>query len=95
MTTAAVVKLYGAQVPANSEAWALHAAIRNNARIRFADEPPGLEEAWQRFGAIGSASPKLWMDAYLAAFAVSGGYRLITSDKAFKQFPGLDPLLLA
>jgi predicted nucleic acid-binding protein len=35
------------------------------------------------------ASPKLWMDAYLGAFAMAGGYHLVTTDKAVKQFKGL------
>ena len=38
----------------------------------------------------GTASPKLWMDAYLAAFALAGGCRMVTTDAAFKQFAGLD-----
>ena len=41
------------------------------------------------------ASPKLWMDAYLAAFTVAGGYQLVTTDKGFKQFKGLDILVLS
>jgi predicted nucleic acid-binding protein len=35
------------------------------------------------------------MDAYLAAFAMAGGYQLVTADKAFKQFKGLDPRVLS
>jgi predicted nucleic acid-binding protein len=34
------------------------------------------------------------MDAYLAAFALTGGYRMVTTDAAFKQFGGLDLRLL-
>jgi predicted nucleic acid-binding protein len=34
------------------------------------------------------------MDAYLAAFALTGGYRMVTTDAAFKQFRGLDLRLL-
>ncbi len=41
-----------------------------------------------------TASPKIWMDAYLAAFALAGGYQMVTTDAAFKQFRGLDLLLL-
>ena len=40
------------------------------------------------------SSPKLWMDAYLAAFAELSGMRFVTFDKAFRQFPKLDLLLL-
>ncbi len=42
----------------------------------------------------GTASPKLWMDAYMAAFARASGYRLVTTDAAFAQFDGLDLVLL-
>ena len=31
---------------------------------------------------------------YLAGFALAGGYRMVTTDTAFKQFPGLDLELL-
>jgi hypothetical protein len=34
------------------------------------------------------------MDAYLAAFALAGGYRLVTIDAGFTQFAGLDLVLL-
>ncbi|MGB5880800.1 MAG: hypothetical protein WBH85_12285, partial [Thermoanaerobaculia bacterium] len=33
-------------------------------------------------------------DAYLAAFALTGGYRMVTTDADFKQFSGLDLELL-
>ena len=35
------------------------------------------------------------MDAYLAAFAMAGAYQLVTTDSAFKQFTGLDLLVLS
>ncbi|MBI3924942.1 MAG: hypothetical protein HY319_05325 [Armatimonadetes bacterium] len=42
----------------------------------------------------GHGFAELWMDAYLAAFAIAGGSRIVTTDFAFKQFPGLDLLIL-
>ena len=39
-------------------------------------------------------SPRVWMDAYLAAFARAEGCTLVTTDGAFKQFEGLDFLVL-
>jgi len=62
--------------------------------INGGGEPPGLEGQWTSFALRASASPKLWMDAYLAAFARAGGYRMVTTDVAFRQFPGLDVLVL-
>ena len=37
----------------------------------------------------------LWTDAYLAAFAKCAELRLVTFDKGFTRFPGLDALILA
>ena len=43
-------------------------------------------------GVKGRSRPR--MDAYLAAFALAGGYRMVTTDAAFKQFRELDLELL-
>jgi predicted nucleic acid-binding protein len=55
-----------------------------------------LEGVWRQLAETETASPKLWMDAYLAAFAITGGLRLVTFDKDFRKFEnqGLDWLLL-
>jgi predicted nucleic acid-binding protein len=79
----------------NRQAWAAYQALLADDRIAFrSEEPAGLEVLWRRFGLRATASPKLWMDAYLAAFALAGGYRMVTTDAAFKQFGGLDLELL-
>jgi predicted nucleic acid-binding protein len=62
--------------------------------VAWAEEPPGLEPIWKGLAGGSAASPKLWMDAYLAAFAMAGEYQLVTTDKAFKQFKSLDLLVL-
>ena len=59
------------------------------------DEPRGLETQWKKLAGGPWPSPKLWMDAYLAAFAMAGGYQIVTTDKAFKQFKLLDLVLLS
>jgi len=41
-----------------------------------------------------SLTPKLWTDAYLAAFARAGGLRLVSFDHDFTRFADLDLLLL-
>lgn len=62
----------------------------------FETEPDGLDDTWLKLSETHTPSPKIWMDAYLAAFAISGGIRLITLDKDFKNFEpmGLNVLLL-
>ncbi len=59
-----------------------------------AEEPAGLEVRWKQFALRVTASPKIWMDAYLAGFARAGGFRMVTTDAAFEQFTGLDLELL-
>lgn len=95
LTTSAVTYPYGLRPLTNREAVQRMDGLLSHERFPFAEEPSGTQEQWFTFANVRTASPKLWMDAYLAAFAVVGGYRLMTSDKAFKQFKGLDVEFLA
>jgi toxin-antitoxin system PIN domain toxin len=91
LTSTAVLSPYGNPPLTNRQAWAAYEAFLADDRIVLrSEEPAGLEARWRRFALRETASPKLWMDAYLAAFALAGGYRMVTTDTAFKQFGGLD-----
>lgn len=90
LTTPAVLRPFGNPPLTNEEAWKVYAGFRADRRVGFADEPAGLERHWQEFAVRPGPSPKVWMDAYLAAFAVASGCRLVTIDAAFRQFAGLD-----
>jgi toxin-antitoxin system PIN domain toxin len=94
LTTGAVLAPYGVLPLTNEEAWHVYDSLAADARIGFAIEPPGIEEHWKRLASRATSSPKLWMDAYLAAFAIAGGHRLVTSDAAYRQFEGLDLMVL-
>jgi toxin-antitoxin system PIN domain toxin len=95
LTTAAVMARYGNQPLTNDAAWAIYEAFLSDDRIAFrGSEPAGLERYWKAYAVRPTASPKLWMDAYLAAFARAGGCRMVTTDKAFAQFEDLDLVLL-
>jgi len=95
LTNASVLGPYGNPPLTNHEAWSAYEAFLADDRIAFrADEPVGVEPSWKDFAVRGTASPKLWMDAYLAAFALAGGYSMVTTDAAFRQFRGLDLLVL-
>ena len=95
LTNASVLSPYGNPPLTNRQAWDAYNALLADDRIVLrAEEPAGLESRWQRFAVRDTASPKIWMDAYLAAFALAGGYRMVTTDAAFKQFRGLDLELL-
>lgn len=94
LTTSEVFVPYGIPPLANKAAWSMYEGFLADRRITWLKEPRGLNSHWKKFAAGPKPSPKLWMDAYLAAFALVGGYQLATTDKAFKQFKGLDLVLL-
>lgn len=95
VTNAAVLAPYGNPPLTNRQAWTAWEALLADDRIVLrTDEPAGLTERWKAYAVRRAASPKLWMDAYLAAFAVSEGCRLVTTDATFTQFRGLEVQLL-
>ncbi len=81
----------------NREAWGALDQLMADEATGFEAEPHGLDLVWRQLADRDAASPKLWMDAYLAAFAITGGLRMVTLDKDFRNFEshGLDLLLLS
>lgn len=91
LTMAVIVGPYGRKPLTNREAWSVLDRLLADDRIVLrVDEPVGLDSCWRDFALRKAASPKLWMDAYLAAYAVTGGLQLVTTDAGFRQFRGLD-----
>ena len=81
LTTAAIM---GADVRTMSSAWELWDRIAADERIAFLAEPEDLESHLRKHSRLRSASPKVWADAYLLAFAQTAGIRLVTFDRALK-----------
>jgi len=95
LTNASVLRPYGNPPLTNRQAWKAYEALLADDRIVLrAEEPAALEKRWTELALRDDASPKLWMDAYLAGFALAAGLRMITTDAAFRQFRGLDLELL-
>lgn len=67
---------------------------RPNVTVR--EEPSGTAALWHQMATPNTPSPKVWMDAYLAAFAITGGLNFVTLDGDFKNFEthGLQLVLL-
>lgn len=82
-------KAFGDEAVTLVDAWRLYDALITDPRIVFVDEPPNLPLLWRGFTQRQAYSPKVWNDAYLAAFAISAGYGLTTFDQGFKQYNGL------
>jgi toxin-antitoxin system PIN domain toxin len=80
----------------NRQAWETLDLLMEDEAVVFESEPPGVDAIWRQLSETTTSSPKVWMDAYLAAFAIRGGLRLVTLDRDFRRFDsqGLDLLLL-
>lgn len=77
------------------EAMALQQAVQTAPSVIFLDEPADILSPLRAFSSLPGCSSGLWTDAYLAAFAVSGGLRIVSFDSDFSRFPGLSFLHLA
>ena len=50
------------------------------------EEPAGVRPLWLQLAHRPGPSPMIWMDAYLAAFAITLGAEMITFDRGFKFY---------
>jgi toxin-antitoxin system PIN domain toxin len=75
-------------------AWRMYDKMLSDPRIAFADEPEGLEVIWREYTHRRSFLPKVWGDAYLAAFARAASLELVTFDKGFSQYKKLTRTIL-
>ncbi len=74
----------------NVEAWAIYQDFMALPNIRFLAEPAGLDAHFQTLTTQAALPHRLWTDAYLAAFALASGCRLVSFDADFARFPRLD-----
>jgi toxin-antitoxin system PIN domain toxin len=87
-------KLMGAATCSPADAVRRYQALRTLPEVRLASEPTGCEETLLAYVRAPGFVPRLWTDAYLAAFARGAGLRLVTFDADFARFEGLDLLAL-
>ena len=80
----------GVDVCTGREVWAAFDRMMKDSRMTIVAEPLGLEAILRRFTEKLKHSPKVWSDAYLAAFAIASGRTLVTFDRGFRAYPGLD-----
>jgi toxin-antitoxin system PIN domain toxin len=82
LTTASVMD----QTPLSmGQAWKTYDQFFRDERVQFLAEPPLIEPGMRRLSASGQASPKVWADAYLLAFAAETGGVLVTFDRALAR----------
>jgi toxin-antitoxin system PIN domain toxin len=85
-TTPVLLRAYGAEGFTNEDAADLLQALSALPSSGFLEEPPRLQPLWLKLAALPSASPKVWMDAYLAAFAIRHEAEFVTLDRDFRNF---------
>jgi len=76
-------------------AWLRMEELFEDERVEFLEEPAGLNAIWPTLFRYREPAPNLVNDAYLAAFAIAGGHKLVTLDRGFLEFRGLDVEILA
>jgi len=64
--------------------------------VKLAPEPFGLERLWPTLADRETPSPKIWIDAWLAAFVIRSRMRLVSFERGFEssRAEGLDLLVL-
>jgi len=63
-------------------AWHVYDRFYDDDRVTFVAEPPEVEGRFREKATGRLASPKVWVDAWLLAFAQTAGGALVTFDKA-------------
>ena len=83
LTTAAAM---GGMPLTNADAWGVYDRFLADERVRVFTEVPALEDFFRIHSGLRQASPKVWVDAYLAAYATSVEATLVTFDQAFARY---------
>ncbi|TAN22770.1 MAG: PIN domain-containing protein [Acidobacteria bacterium] len=70
-------------------AWSAYDQLMRDGRVGFAVEMPGLDATFRRMASLRQPASKDWVDSYLAAFAESAGFALVTFDRGLaRKAPG-------
>lgn len=90
-------QVMGADVLTQRKAWQAHHRWFEDDRVGFLDEPdpPRLETSFEELSTRSQPSTKLWANAYLGAFARTGGLTLVTFDQALRTLPSVLVEILA
>lgn len=76
----------GPAVVSMADAWRAYDALFADPNVVFIDEPGGIEARWRSLTQTMTFAPKVWNDAYLAAFGELAGLDVVTFDKGFSKF---------
>jgi toxin-antitoxin system PIN domain toxin len=83
ITQAAVMNQCNAAPLTNTEAAEFLASLHQEPAVSRSDEPPGTHSLWLQLAGRPQSAPNVWMDAYLASFAITLGAEVVTFDRGF------------
>ena len=87
ITTQSVAQKFHSHILSNQEAITILKKWLNLPEIQYmATEPEGTFNLWQKLSSSPFPSPKVWMDAYIAAIAIQAKLPLVTFDKGFEAY---------
>jgi toxin-antitoxin system PIN domain toxin len=70
------------------EAWQAYDRLFEDDRVMLYPEPPNIEAQFRQLSQSQTASPKVWADAYLMAFAFGHQGQVVTFDRALENRGG-------
>jgi len=79
-------QIMGGDELTSARAWSLLDSFYLDDGIVFVEEPAGIESRWRALTRHSRFGRNMWTDAYLAAFAGTGGHTLITFDAGFTRY---------
>jgi hypothetical protein len=85
----------GRDARTGKQAWEVSDRLLADGRFAMPHEPSGIEAVMRPFSSSAAFTPKVWQDAYLAAFAMQGDFLLVTFDAGLGKFKGLSLRLLS
>jgi toxin-antitoxin system PIN domain toxin len=81
--------IMGEDVLTNQEAGDVVSGLVATPGVRICADPNELDTVFPSIGKSGRPERNRWTDAYLAAFAISGQYQLVTFDRGFERYESL------
>lgn len=87
-------RVLGEAVLGGAGAWKALQTWLTIPRVTFLDEPVAVDELLGQWATQLDLRSGNWTDAYIAAFAVASGCRLVAFDRDFLLYPGIEFLHL-
>jgi len=87
-------KIFGDDTLSMADAWGAFDQLLADPRVSLISEPVGVETRWRAYTTQQPSSSQVWSDAWLAAIAVVAQLQLVSFDRDFLRYRGLNRYIL-